>query len=67
MFLLIWRGHSAQPAQQIWEIDGKQVALSDLPQALTEYWQTVSNRFPGVEAIEILLIDLTIRENKSKD
>ena len=64
VFLLIWQGH---PAQQSWEIDGNQVALPDLPQALTKYWQTVSNKFPGVEAIEILLIDLTIRGNKSKD
>ena len=64
VFLLIWRGRSSRRS---WKIGGNQVALPHLPKALTEYWQTVSNKFRGVEAIEILLIDLTIRENKSKD
>jgi hypothetical protein len=62
VFLLVWQGGSTKRS---WEINGKRVTLPDLPTALAEYWKTVSDNFPGVAAIEVILIDLTVRDAKS--
>ncbi|HUE93128.1 hypothetical protein [Pseudomonas sp.] len=62
VFLLVWQGQSAKRS---WNIDGRRVALSNLCKALGEYWETISESFPGVEAIEVILIDLTVRDKKS--
>ena len=64
VFLLIWQGRLSKRS---WKIEGQRVVLPDLCEALAKYWETVSNKFPGVEAIRILLIDLAVRESKSKD
>ena len=63
VFLLVWRGKSAKHR---WEINGKRVALRDLPSALLGHWETVSDRFTGVVAIEVILIDLTVRHEQSR-
>ena len=63
VFLLVCREHSPK---RRWKIDGKEVALPDLCQELTKYWNTISNKFPGVEEIKVLLIDLTARDGKSQ-
>ena len=63
IFLLVWQGSS--PANRKWEINGNRVALPDLPAALAEYWESVSGAFPGVVAIKIILIDTTVRGEKS--
>lgn len=63
VFLLVWRGQSDK---REWEIDGKRVRLPRLRDALVEYWGAVSDRFPGVSEIEVILIDLTIRDSKSE-
>ena len=60
-----WSGED-NPKNAKWEISGKEVGLPDLRAALSEYWKTVSNKFPGVDAIEVILIDLTARDAKSQ-
>lgn len=62
VFLLVWQGQSDKRS---WEINGKEVTLLDLRTALAEYWETVSDNFPGVAAIEVIMIDLTVRDLKS--
>ncbi|MCL2918320.1 hypothetical protein [Shewanella litorisediminis] len=64
VFLLVWQGKSHQ---QHWQIENQPVPLSGLETALKSYWNTISNSFPCVAAIEVMLIDLTIREIKSQD
>ena len=63
VFLLVWQGKSTKCK---WEINGKEVGLPDLSAALVEHWETVSDTFPGIVAIEVILIDLTIRGRISK-
>ena len=63
VFLLVWQGNSAE---RNWKISGNEVGLPDLRTALAEYWETVSGTFPGVAAIEVILIDLTVRDAKSQ-
>lgn len=63
VMLLIWQGRSAQSH---WQIGESRVALSGLEEALRAYWGTVANNFPGVEAISVILIDLTAREMRSR-
>lgn len=63
VFLLVWPGSNSSK-EKTWEIDGRSVALEELPNALAEYWETVSSEFSGVSAIEVILIDLTKRESR---
>lgn len=62
VMLLIWQGKSTQSS---WQIDGQPVSLAELENALKSYWRKVANNFPNVVAIEVILIDLTVRELKS--
>ena len=62
VFLLVWQGQSRKRS---WSIGGQQIALSNLCQSLGEHWETISESFPGVQAIEVILIDLTVRDVKS--
>lgn len=62
IMLLIWQG---QYTQSYWQIGGRPVALAGLDDALKSYWDSVANEFPGVIAIKVILIDLTVREAKS--
>lgn len=48
-----------------WSIGEQKVKLSDLDIALKEYWREISPDFPGVDAIEVVVIDLTVREHAS--
>ena len=64
VFLLIWQGCSKQ---RNWEVDGKSVPLQDLPLALHEHWESVSDTFAGVASIKVILIDLTVRHELSGD
>lgn len=61
MFLLVWRG--TKPRRR-WRIDGELVELGELGNALMKYWRHVSKRFPNVAALEVIVIDLTLRETK---
>lgn len=63
VMLLIWQGKSTQSS---WQIDGQSASLAELENALKSYWRKVANNFPNVVAIEVILIDLTVRELKSE-
>ncbi|GAB6176747.1 hypothetical protein JCM16814_16380 [Desulfobaculum senezii] len=62
VMLLIWQGRSER---QSWKIDGRNVTLAKLKEELETYWNSIASTFPRVEAIEVILIDLTVREKKS--
>ncbi|MBO9170038.1 hypothetical protein [Rhizobium sp. L245/93] len=62
VMLLIWKG--TQPNRK-WDIAGKRVDVSGIGNALADYWSTISHCFPTVTAIEIVVIDLTLRNEKS--
>ncbi len=57
VFLLI-----SQKTTKKWLIDGHRVGLDELAQALKKYWREVSHDFAGVEAIEVIVIDLNKRK-----
>ena len=63
VMLLIWQGHSTQSR---WRIGDRRVVRTGLTEALKIYWDTVANNFPGVLAIDVILIDLTVRDAKSE-
>ena len=63
IFLLVWHGRSTRRG---WQVNGKRVTLSDLPAALLGHWKTVSGTFPSVNDIHVILIDLTIRDARSR-
>ena len=58
LMLLVWQGIGSKKS---WDIDGRMVRLEELRGALRRYWDTISNSFPDVEAVEVVLIDLTLR------
>lgn len=58
VMLLLWQGNI--PARR-WEISGQMVELDELANALKHYWNEISADFPGVEAIEVVVIDLSLR------
>ena len=58
VMLLIWQG--TKPTKR-WNIAGRLVGVSELQDALLKYWKSISNRFPSVIAIEVIVIDLTVR------
>ena len=64
VFLLVWQGRSAKRS---WKVNGRRVALQDLPLALHEHWESVSDTFAGVALIKVILIDLTVRHERSGD
>ena len=64
LMLLVWQGR--KPDRQ-WKIDRRLVRLEELRDALMAYWDTISNSFPNVEAVEVVLIDLTLRRRRSSE
>ena len=61
IFLLINRGDKTR-----WKLpNGKYVVFSDLIDALQEHWQKISPKFPGVEDIRVIGIDLMRRSINS--
>jgi hypothetical protein len=62
VMLLVWQGQSTKSH---WEIGERRVALTGLKEALKSYWSTIANNFSGVATIEVIVIDLTIRDAKS--
>ena len=59
VFLLIWQGKSPQRS---WMVNGRSVALSELCAGLEEFWESVSPEFPDVDAVAVILVDLTVRD-----
>ena len=62
LMVLVWRGRTLG---RRWRIDGRLIGIPDLCEALREYWETISNSFPNVAAVEVKLIDLTRRGKAS--
>ena len=62
LMLLVWQG--SKPERQRL-VNGKRVGVSGLRDALKRYWASISNSFPSVAAVEIVVIDLTLRQNRS--
>ena len=62
LMLLVWQG--SKPSRR-WRIEGRVVGIPELPKALKEFWDTISNSFPNVEAVEVVMIDLTRRGKAS--
>ena len=62
VMLLVWQG--SKPGKQ-WTIDGRRVRLSELANAIKRYWQGVADEFPGIEAIDVVVIDLAKRAQVS--
>ncbi|MDO8329411.1 MAG: hypothetical protein Q7T36_02980 [Fluviicoccus sp.] len=62
VMLLVWQGNIAAKR---WTIGGHRVELSELASALKGYWLEISADFPGVDVIEVMVIDLTLREHAS--
>ena len=58
LMLMVWRGRKRG---RRWRIDGRLVGIPDLCKALQGYWETISNSFPNVAAVQVILIDLTTR------
>ncbi|WP_428239608.1 NACHT domain-containing protein [Gynuella sp.] len=62
VFLLVWQG--SKPDRH-WEVNDVLVGVSDLQQALTDYWVSISQQFPSIASIEVIVIDLTLRGTKA--
>lgn len=58
VMLLVWQGKI--PEKQ-WLINKRRVGLSELANTLKHYWQDISDDYPNVEAIDVIVIDLSIR------
>ncbi|WMS43135.1 hypothetical protein RDV64_01650 [Acuticoccus sp. MNP-M23] len=54
-----------QNKTQSWRIGGGKVDIDGLREALLAHWTEVSPRFPNVEDIEVIIIDLTVRDQRS--
>lgn len=65
IFLLVWQGKDG--TQKRWEIDGERVNTRKLEDALTRYWLSISNKYPKVNDIKIIVIDLSLRSEISSD
>lgn len=57
VMLLVWQGRKPEKR---WTINGRRVGLSELATALKLYWKDIAGEFPSVEAIDVVVIDLTI-------
>ncbi|UTV27879.1 hypothetical protein [Photobacterium atrarenae] len=58
VFLLV----SQSTLDKRWIINSRRVGLGELAYALNCYWQDIANDYPGVEAVEVIVIDLAMRE-----
>ena len=59
IMLLVWQGRI--PTKR-WVINGRRIGLSELAGALGLYWNGIAGEFPGVEAIDVIVIDMAKRE-----
>jgi hypothetical protein len=62
VMLLVWQGKI--PNRQ-WEINRRRIRLAELANALKGHWNEISANYPGVETIEVMVIDLTLRQHAS--
>lgn len=52
--------------EKTWEINGKQVILSELENVLQEYWHSIAHEWPKIDSIKVIVIDLNKRSLVSK-
>lgn len=64
IMLLVWQGRALAKG---WRIDSRLVSLDELADALKRYWSSIATAYPGVSAIEVVVIDLTRRAPKADD
>lgn len=62
VFLLVG-GSLAQNKR--WDIDGQMVGLEELDSALTNYWNSISDGYVGIDSIDVIVIDSNIRGHVS--
>ncbi len=62
LMLLVWKG--SQSGRR-WQISGKRVGVSGVGDALKNHWDNISCDFPNISALEVIVIDLTVRAIKS--
>ncbi|MDE0211629.1 MAG: hypothetical protein OXJ64_17330, partial [Boseongicola sp.] len=62
LMLLVWKGDRDD---RHWEIGGRMVDVSGLRDALKGHWEAISHSYPNVAAVEVVLIDLTMRARVS--
>lgn len=62
IFLLIWQGRIDD---RRWKIDSHRVDLGGLADALKQYWQSISDLHDEIQAVEVIVIDLTARGTKT--
>jgi hypothetical protein len=62
VMLLVWQGRKHR---RCWTINSQRVGLGELAIALKIYWIGIADEFPGVDAIDVVVIDLTQREQVS--
>lgn len=62
VMLLIWQGIIPD---KHWMINGQRVELGGLVNALKLYWKSIADDYPGIEEIEVIVIDLTLRTKVS--
>ncbi len=58
VMLLVWQGRNPEKR---WTINGRRVRLSEIANALKLYWQSIADKFTGVEAVDVVVIDLAMR------
>lgn len=63
IFLLVHRGNKPKS----WKVPGSDTALTfpELSPALQNHWKSISHRYPGVDAIKVIGIDLSKRLNRT--
>jgi len=54
------------PTNRRWIINNKRVGINGLAEELKSYWHKISGNYPDVEGIDVIVIDLNIREHVSK-
>ena len=54
----MWQG---RVSEKRWMINGRRIGLSELVSALKVYWEGIASKFPDVEAIGVITIDIAMR------
>lgn len=65
VFLLIWQGKDQ--SDKNWVINGVKVNLTELENALTQHWLSISPKYPKIKDVKIIVIDLSLRERRSAE
>jgi hypothetical protein len=63
VMLLVWRGREPNKS---WMINNQRVRLDELADALKHYWRDIADQYPGVDSIDVIVIDLTKRGEVSE-